>query len=388
MITQFTNPHKMYRTDKPTTVRYVEQGIVLPQKTGVDYPMWGLGGVCDQDNDFVELSFYDGGWASHGGKYTWTEEEYLDCTAVYFGVFFKHWGHFLIDLIGRMWYFAQNHGHKNVRIAYLGEEEPDGNFLQFFELLGIQKHQLLHITKPTRFREVIIPEFSCKSCAWYTMEYQSIFDAIVQKVESEPPSIEVPEKVYFSRLNFRKAKDTEFGEQHLADWLSANGYVSICPEQLNLCDQVYIWNHAKQIACLDGTIPLNMFFCRKQELQLLVMHKTHLEHQNLDLALLMRPCHVVLLDVYYEPFKKYPTSIGAGPFLLCISDDVLNYSASQNLKMPFTKAELKQQLRQDYCRLIWRIINLKGKVRGLASRTMPKKAKAAVRKILGCLKKK
>ncbi len=383
MITEFTNPHNMYCLDRAMNVAEVEHGIILPKTQDMEYPMWGLGGVCDQQDQFVELSFYDGGWATHGGRYDWCEEEYCGETAVYFGVFFKHWGHFLVDLVGRMWYFAQRKElPADLKIAYLGEEELTGNYLEFLSLLGIRPEQLLRITKPTRFKKVIVPEFSCRSCVWYSREYQEMFDAMVRRVEEEGYTLDVPQKVYFSRLAFGKAKASEFGECHIARWLEVNGYTAVGPETLSVRDQICIWNRAEEIACLDGTIPLNSAFCRNTNLELLVMHKTHLEHQNLELFLLMRPCRVTLLDAYWEPFKKYPTSIGAGPFLLCVGEDIQRYSELNGMDMPFTKAQLCRQRMADWCKLVWCILNIKGRIRRVVSKLLPKGVKARARSLL------
>ena len=123
MVTKFKNAHGMYRLETAMRMERVENGVVLPQKEITEpVPMWGLGGVCDKDNTFVELSYYDGNWATHGGGYAFEEEEYIDEPAIYLGVFFKHWGHFLIDLVGRAWYFV-NRDVSKYKIAYLGEEE-------------------------------------------------------------------------------------------------------------------------------------------------------------------------------------------------------------------------------------------------------------------------
>lgn len=346
--------------------------------------MWGLGGVCDEKGAFVPLSAYDGGWATHGGAYPFAEPEYKDDDVVYFGPFFSHWGHFLVDLIGRMWYIAKN---GRMKVAYLGEQDPQGNFLEFFRLLGLEEADLVHVTEPTRFRRVIVPEYSCRSCVWYTNEYRLIFDAVLHSVEkSAGLNYDSYEKVYFSRLAFGEAKKKEVGEKQLADWLVANGYKTVSPEQLSLRQQVHIWNHATHIACLDGTIPLNVSFCKNKELRLLVIHKTHLEHKNLELALLMRPCEVVLLDAYCEPFKKYPVSIGAGPFLLCISKDVVMFSKMEDMYMPFSDLVRHVHLAVNYCRLVWRILDFKGKLHTAISRILPKQLKSRIRAVLNGLK--
>lgn len=365
MIKTFDNEFHMYKSEEKMQCIEVKDGIVLPRRfSDGDAPMWGLGGVCDDKNEFVELSFYDGGWAKHGGKYEWASETYVDEDVVYFGLFVKHWGHFLVDVIGRAWYLPQI--DENTKVAYIGEEEPVGNFLEFLELLGVKESQLIHITEPTRFRKVIVPQFACRPCIWYTEEYLSIFDSLASAVEKEgyvPKAMGDVEKIYFSRQAFGKAVQTEFGERQLAEWLKANHYSIISPEKLSLRDQIYIWNHAKEIFCINGSIPINVVFSVNKELKLRVMNKTSLIHKNLDLFLLMRSCDTLLLDIYKEPIKGYPKSIGAGPFLIGITEDILQFSEQMNMKMPFSKGQIAHEWRINTCKLAWCILNIKGKLR-------------------------
>ena len=365
-------------------LQVVLNGLILPQKQVENGPMWGLGGVCDGNNRFVELSAYDGGWATHGGIYSWDQEVYQDCDVVYFGVFFNHWGHFLIDLMGRLWYFV-NHKGGNVKLAYLGEEDPGRNFLEIFRLLGIREENLIRVTEPTRFRNVIVPEFSCKSCEWYSEAYRSIFDAMISSVEAEgyaPEKLRDLKKVYFSRLSFGKARATEFGERNIARWLEANGFTAVGPETLSVRDQIYLWNHAEEIACLDGSIPMGIAFSNNPGLKLTILHKTSLEHLNVELYLLMRPCDVTFLDMWVEPFRGYPKNIGAGPFLLHPGEDAIQYSSQRRWEFPFSEGFLRRELAVNCVKLAWRIGNLDGKLRMAASKLLPQPLKDWVRRIL------
>ena len=386
MITGFENKHNMFCLDRPMAVQTVINGIVLPRKDVENGPMWGLGGVCDEHGAFVDLSYYDGGWATHGGAYPYEELEYQNCDVVYFGLYFAHWGHFLVDLMGRLWYYAKGLAEgKQLKLAYIGEEEPKGNFLEIFQLLGIKTEDMIHVTKPTQFRNVIVPEFSCKSCQWYSDEYKAIFDAMIARAAEEnnaPERLQGLEKVYFSRMSFGKAKHTEFGENNIAKWLETNGFTSVAPEKLSVRDQIYLWNHASEIACLDGSIPMSLAFSDNPELKLTILHKTSLEHLNVELYLLMRPCDVTLLDVWHEPFKGYPKNIGAGPFLLHLGQDAAVYSAYRGWKFPFTRRQLEKEKRRNCAKLAWRIVDLDTKLRLLASRLLPQTFKSWVRRAL------
>ena len=375
MITGFENKHNMCCLDRPMAVETVNRGIVLPRKEAIDGPMWGLGGVCDESGAFVPLSAYDGGWATHGGAYPYEEPEYVDEDVVYFGLFFQHWGHFLVDLLGRMWFIAR-FGRK--KVAYLGEEEPAGNFLECFRLLGLEEEDLIHVTRPLRFRSVTVPEFSCKSCEWYSPEYRDIFDTMI--ANAQPQEID-GKKIYFSRLSFGRGK--EVGERQIADWALANGFTAVAPEKLTVTQQIAIWNGAEEILCLDGSIPISVAFSRKESLRLTVLHKTSLEHLNLELFLLMRPCRVTLLDAYREPFRGYPENIGAGPFLLEIGDDILRHSQEQSMTVPYTKGQLARVRFFNNFLLLWKIWNLPVKCRLLVSRLLPATLKKKIREVLG-----
>lgn len=375
MITGFENKHHMFCLDRPMEVRQVPRGIVLPQQEAVGGPMWGLGGVCDEAGEFVALSAYDGGWATHGGAYPFDAPEYVDCDVVYFGPFFKHWGHFLVDLIGRMWYVSR---HGPMKVAYLGEEVPEGNFLECFRLLGLEEEDLIRVTKPTRFRNVTVPEFSCLSCRWYSREYRELFDTMIQNAEAQP--IPGP-KIYFSRLAFGRGK--EVGERQIARWAQANGFTAVAPEKLSVAQQIAIWNNAEEILCLDGSIPISVAFSRSEKLRLTILHKTSLEHLNVELFLLMRPCEVTLLDAYREPFRGYPRNIGAGPFLLEIGADILRYSESRGMTVPYTKWQLAWVRFGNNFRLLWKIWDLPLKARLLVSRLLPADVKKKIREVLG-----
>ena len=375
----------MYKKEESMKYEEVMNGVILPQVQVPHGPRWGLGGVCDAHNNFVELSEFHGGWAEHGGYYAWDSEVFIKESVVYFGVFFKHWGHFLVDLIGRMWFFTQENREKEqLKLVFLGEEEPDGNYLEFFNLLGIKKEQLIHVSKPTRFHKVIVPQYSSRPCIWYTKEFQSIFDTIADRVSKEGYicSQKNLNKIYFTRLNFSKAQGNEVGEKYIAKWLEYNGYTLMSPEKLSLRDQVYIWNHAKEIVCMDGTIPLNIGFSKNPQLRLIVMHKSSFVHKNLDLYVLMRGCAVTFLDVYYEPFKKYPKSLGEGPFLFCISKDIKEFSKDKKMRLPFSELNIKLDFIFNYFKLISRIINIKKRLKNVITKSLPDRIQMEMRKKL------
>lgn len=374
------------KKDVKLKVQRFSQGIILPRKMEINAPMWGLGGVCDKDNNFVQSSFYDGGWAKHGGGYTWEDEEYIDEDVVYVGMFYSHWGHFLIDLTGRMWYLPLLKKETiKFKVAYLGEEEPQGNNLEFFKLLGIQPEQLIHITKPTRCRNVIVPEQSFKSCEWYTDEFRTMFDDMVDSVLSrndEFKQLEHLKKVYFTRRNFSKAQNTEFGEEYFQQCFIKNGFQAIAPETLSLCEQIYVWNHAEEIVCINGTIPLNVVFCKNPNLKLVVLNKTSIFHENPLILLKMRDVTAIFLDIYREPLRGYPKSLGEGPYLLWPCESFENYWKQKKYVMPFSDSQKKKYFRSQQVKYYFCILGIRRKLRFMISKLVPEVLKEKRRRFM------
>ena len=50
---------KYFKNNEPKVNSY-DNGIILPSKIVENGPMWGLGGACDSDNNFISDSLYDG----------------------------------------------------------------------------------------------------------------------------------------------------------------------------------------------------------------------------------------------------------------------------------------------------------------------------------------
>ena len=362
------NDFNMYKSEQKVELVELECGIILPRKFIGKDPMWGLGGVCDKSNIFAEISAYHGGWIEQGGSYDYPieDEKYCKGTVIYMGLFFKHWGHFLMDLIPRLWYPAiYPIFNDQVKVAYIGEEEPEGNYLEFLNLVGIKSEQLIHITQPTRFEKVIVPAYSCRPCIWYTEEYVNLFNTVINnalKNYNIPNYLSKIDKVYFTRKNLNKAKGSEFGENLIEQCFVNNGYISISPELLSLRDQIYIWNYSKEIACLNGSIPLNVIFSTNNSLKLIILNKTSLLHKNMYFYLLIRNVHHEFIDVYYEPFKGIPSSLGAGPFLLKITNDMQRYMKDNGLSICCNRNVIIKHNIFNLVKYCFSIINLKGKL--------------------------
>ena len=312
--------------DSPLTYKEVNNGKILPFRGDYSSTTWGIGGVIDSEGYFVSESVYKNGWSTFGGYYEYSDYvNVIDKPVIYLGVFFKHWGHFLLDLINRMWIILSD--FKFEYVVYLGNEDMDGNYLEFMEMLGVPKEKLLRIDTVTKFKKIIIPELSYVKTSYYTKEYLNMFEKVRNKcmLKHVDEKIRNSKYVYFSRIFYSKGlRAKEFGEKSIEKTFLQNGYLILRPELLSLSEQIIIWNTAKKIVCINGTIPLNVLFS-DSNIEVIVLNKTSKPHENLFLVEKIKKADIKYVDIYDKRFTNKDYSLGRGPFLMGITDGFRNF---------------------------------------------------------------
>ena len=248
--------------------------------------------------------------------------------------FFPHWGHFLMDFVGRTWFMSSDQ-YRHQKIVYVSDSTTiDGNYSRFLELLGVNALNVVRIERPTKFRRVIIPELSYIEGRFYSNEYIEMFDRIVSTYEYSDKFSNLP-KVYFSRTEFSKGVlSKDVGQESLDELFRMNEWAIVSPEQLTLDEQITIWNTSDKIACLNGTIPLNVAFSRRTKSELIVLNKTALLHYNLLRYQKIFNRDVVYVDVYNSALTRFSRSVGAGPFCCTISPSLTAMCRDYGLAVP------------------------------------------------------
>ena len=206
-----------------------KNAAILPLRRDPSFSLlFGKGGVVAEDGTYVDLSAIPG-----RVQYAYPVEkpEYRDETVVYCGYLVDHWGHFLIEGVTRLWYFLEKDPTVDKYVFFLDEKEQreiKGNYREFLELLKIWD-KLEIINRPTVYREVIVPELGIQMRTAYTPRLLDVFDAVAANVAVNP-AWDTPEKIYFSRSQFQKGKQFEFGFDALDNFFEKNGYAILYPE--------------------------------------------------------------------------------------------------------------------------------------------------------------
>lgn len=325
--------------DKLST-KIIKNGTILPASDN-PHKLWANGGVLDENDNFVKESASDYLFGEIY-KYDKNDVEYIDDTVIFFGPFVRHWGHFICDEIGRLWYIKNN--PTKYKIAYCGwdwHNNPgniEGNYLELLELFGCKKNQLINVQKPTKFKRIIIPETSFLK-GTYHIKFKEITDTIVKNVLAS--NIEVPEKVYFSRTKFSNNK--ERGEKRVERIFKNNGYVIKYPESLSVKEQITLFNKPKKIAMVCGSLSHNLMFAKSNNMDVAILNKfSAVNPYQLAIDSMAEVNSISYIDSFLQ---LYPVVFGFGPFLLIISKHLktflkANQMSTKNTSIPFSPKDL------------------------------------------------
>lgn len=314
--------------------RTVDDGIVLPLQFLKDSPANGSGGVFDANFDFVASSGLREGYLQYGKAYT-TESHLIrkcDEEVIWFGLFIKHWGHFLIELIGRMWYVLKN--YKNQKIIYISRNDHifDGVFLEFMTYLNIPGNCLVRVETPLQYSRVIVPD-CCATEIYYSDLYREIFKKVVETSGHKDLNLDRSKNIYFSRKEFFYSKFKDFGEHRIERVFNENNYESISPEKLSLREQIYLWNNSENIVAVNGSIPLNILFSFSHP-NLVVLNKTDKTHSNLLRIQKIYNYTITYVDVFYPKYAHLSKNLGSGPFIMYISPYLKAFFIDKNFSVP------------------------------------------------------
>ena len=327
---------KDFFRQEPLSAVEVKDATILPAKADINgNRLWCIGGVIDEKGKYVEESSTEN-LNLFGGIYEFEKKDVqiIDEEVIFMGPFLSHWGHFICDQISRLWFILEN--PRKYKIAYCGlnwgAKETDlwGNYLEFFTLLGIEKEQLINIKVPTKFKKIIIPEFSFVMDNYYTKEFKKIFTTVISNIEEQ--NLTPYEKIFYSRQAFIDAKSRENGEKELQEIFSENGYKVIEPEKLTLSEQIFYMNHCKEMAATSGSITHNLLFA-PEGLNVIILNKMYLMNNYQMVIDSIMDVNIICVDVYT---KIFPVCFGLGPFVIGINGYFKKFAHDYGFKIPIT----------------------------------------------------
>jgi FkbM family methyltransferase len=197
------------------------------------------------------------------------EDATLKGTYLWGGVLHAHFGHFLVESLGRVWGYAAA-GEKLDGVLFLEKRadtdlQTDGSAVawqsdeaallrgfqeQMFEQLGMTAPIGL-VRAPVRVERLIVPGqgFGMGPMAAGTPAFRQF---IQERVGSEIAS-EGPERLYLSRSAYGARRGGVIGEDRIEKRLVQDGYTIFHPQTESLTTQIARYKAAKDIVALDGS---------------------------------------------------------------------------------------------------------------------------------------
>lgn len=164
--------------------------------------------------------------------------------AVFGGVAFDHFGHFLLETTARLWCLDE---YKTLPWLFLtdGQAALKPYQVDFLQLLGLAPEQIIPVASWHQIDELIIPEPGFVYHHKVSRAYRDIFRRPVVAPAREG------RKIYLSRGNTTIART--IGEAELQAFLALDGWDIICPETLPAAEQAALFRDDNILLGLQGS---------------------------------------------------------------------------------------------------------------------------------------
>lgn len=336
-----------YINNDDLKVEIIDNGIIHPLELSDTKTMENkqYGGVTDENLNFIELSLnkritlpddkdYDDLYTGANKNYNKEEIEYIDEEVVFIGPFHSHYGHFLLESLSRLWFYLDSNNLK-YKAAFIIDSE-ESNYLDLITLFGLKEENLIKITKPTKFKKVIIPEQSFWLHSKAHRNYKKIIDRIKENTECSNV-----DKIFISKKYIGNHK--AIGEKQLRNIFKKNGYKAICIDRLPIKKQIALLKGAKELAASSGSAThLSLFLSDGARLICLNRACCINSVQSL-IDSLMENVNVTYIDCYANLF---PTPwFSPGPFLHVVTDNLIKFFDKNKFK--YNPRTINSKLKKD-----------------------------------------
>lgn len=311
-------------SNRKLDVKEVENGIILPNKPINGYV---YGGVCDENFNYISghncIRVAGGtGWRHICGSYTVPNDEieYIDEEVVYGGTLIDHPGHLIVECFAdRIWWYIKNPLSKiKVAIVAIWRDGKETFPYEFLDCFGIPIERVITVKKPTKFKNIIVPEqaatplIGASSIYEFTEEYRSVYKRMRDNVEGAGYK-----KVYFTKLKASQKKIV--GEEYFVDFYKSRGFTIVNPEEYSVREKIQFLKDADEFAAPLGTNILYGVFCKPTaKITILTRLPDVVDECEIDVLKTVGIQNIYCVDVSYNFFHK---DIIWGTSLITVTDE-------------------------------------------------------------------
>lgn len=316
----------------------VDKGIVHNYVKVDNYNDYGC--VTDKDYNIIDDScLYRGQNINCGRVYRKEIDEYIDKEVVFLGLYLEHYGHELLDGCGRLWFANDNTDIKDY--CYISQTDKDDHF-SIFNLLGLNRKNLIRVDKNIQFKKVIIPQVANNIYSSYSDKFNETFSKIGYRIEASKNK-----KIYLSKSKFVYGGTATIGEESIEDIFKNNGFKIVYPELEKLETVISLMKGAEIIAGVSGSNMHNILFARDNIIEYHLLRSKRVTGEQLIIDK-MKNIKTYYIDACYEPIPFPDTRKYSIPYLICLTKYLESFFIDTKIK--YNKKELFDKFICDFFR--------------------------------------
>lgn len=176
--------------------------------------------------------------------------------AVYAGILFNHYGHFVLESLSRAWYFKSRPQLPLAWVPVVLTDELKEWQKEILDILGI-KNKIIFVNQPTAFEKLVVPEagFSIPGNVFLKEQMKTL--AAVKNVP-----LDKEKKVWLSRSSLKNGLGSILNERGLEAILKNQGWIIYHPEQHSVREQLTTMAAAGRLAGIDGSAFHSLLFLK------------------------------------------------------------------------------------------------------------------------------
>jgi len=236
---------------------------------------------------------------------------YKDETVIFLGgIFTSNYYHFLLEVISKTEFLCNIPNHKNLKIV-LDESIKNNSNLKTIAEIFLKEYDILYLDNASyyEFKKIWYITAPCTTVPniedgeKYEADYIKIRESTVKYLREtilknyDPNKVNITkeDKVYIAR----KSKFRKLNEEDLLPIVEKYGFSPIYFEDLNIHEQIYIFQHAKYIIGASGAAFTNIIFSHKDIKGLILLGSVWG-----DFSAFSTLAHFVGFDLFQYRFKN------------------------------------------------------------------------------------
>lgn len=230
-------------------IRYENNAIIgLPvrnqsgQRKIVPYSI----GAWTQSGDAIgEAQLFRNNWVSHAVDFQQACDQHNE-PFIYGGFIFKHYGHFLVETLSRIWAIT-NSGKKILWVADPSTSRFTRYQKEIFDLIGIEEKRHHVLQNPTKFLDLEIPTVGAVLPSLYHPMHAN--ELAIYPFQTPKSG----RRVWLSRSRLNDIKSKAVNEAIFEDVLVRQGWIILHPQEMSVKDQLFELSDAEIISGFDGS---------------------------------------------------------------------------------------------------------------------------------------